>query len=124
MSHYTRTSIITKYVIGYIASLLLTTFSFGLIWFATTQEIGLQTIHIAGIVFISAILQLLIQLFLFLHLGEEKRPRWNLYTFLFMSLVVIIVVVGSLWIMANLNYRMMSPETLQHHINKTRSSGF
>jgi cytochrome o ubiquinol oxidase operon protein cyoD len=59
-----------------------------------------------------AVIQLVVQLVFFLHLGRGgSRSRWNLLVFLFMLIVVIIVVAGSLWIMANLNYRMqfMSP---------------
>ncbi|MEO8105561.1 MAG: cytochrome o ubiquinol oxidase subunit IV [Candidatus Saccharibacteria bacterium] len=56
-----------------------------------------------------AVVQLLVQLLFFLHLGRESKPRWNLVVFLFMVLVVVIIAGGSLWIMKNLNYRTMSP---------------
>ena len=48
-----------------------------------------------------------VQLFLFLHLGLENKPHWNLITFLFMLLILVVIVLGSLWIMYNLNYNMM-----------------
>ncbi|HEY6736937.1 MAG TPA: cytochrome o ubiquinol oxidase subunit IV [Candidatus Saccharimonadia bacterium] len=51
--------------------------------------------------------QLLAQLILFLHVGEESKPRWKLMVMLFAALVVLVVVVGSIWIMNNLNYHMM-----------------
>lgn len=54
-----------------------------------------------------AILQFVVQLFFFLHLGKESGPRERLYALLFMLLVVGIVVMGSIWIMYNLNYRMI-----------------
>ena len=53
------------------------------------------------------ILQAFLQLVFFLHLGLESKPHWNLITFLFTALVVIIVVGGSIWIMYNLNYNLM-----------------
>jgi cytochrome o ubiquinol oxidase operon protein cyoD len=53
-----------------------------------------------------AIAQLLVQLVFFLHLHRETKPRLNLIVFLFMLMVVGIVVVGSLWIMENLDYTM------------------
>jgi cytochrome o ubiquinol oxidase subunit IV len=124
MTHYTHATIVTKYIIGYTTSFLLTSVSFGTVWLTITQDVPLQTWQIIAIVFTFAVIQLFIQLILFLHLGEEKKPRWNLFSFLFMSLVVIIVVVGSLWIMANLNYRMMSPDTLEKQIDKASTSGF
>lgn len=64
-----------------------------------------------------AIVQLLVQLFFFLHLGQETRPRWKLVVFLFMLLVLFILVFGSLWIMYNLDYHMdMAPGQLDEYI--------
>ncbi|MDB5171051.1 MAG: putative cytochrome ubiquinol oxidase chain cyoD [Candidatus Saccharibacteria bacterium] len=51
-----------------------------------------------------ALVQLLIQLIFFLHLGNESKPRWNLIVFSFMMVVVLIVAIGTLWIMDNLDY--------------------
>jgi len=56
-----------------------------------------------------ALVQFVVQLIFFLHLGRETKPRWNLLVFGFMGLVVAILVFGSLWIMNNLNYNMMPP---------------
>ena len=49
----------------------------------------------------------LIQLVFFLHLGMESKPHWNTIAFLFMALVMLVVIGGSLWIMYNLNYNDM-----------------
>lgn len=54
-----------------------------------------------------AILQAIIQLVFFLHLGLESKPHWGMITFLFTVLVILIVIGGSLWIMSNLNYDLM-----------------
>lgn len=51
--------------------------------------------------------QAFIQLVFFLNLTREAKPRWNILVFLFMVTVVLILVVGSLWIMNHLNYNMM-----------------
>ena len=53
------------------------------------------------------ILQAAVQLIFFLHLGLETKPHWNMITFVFTVLVIIIVVGGSVWIMNNLNYNLM-----------------
>lgn len=53
-----------------------------------------------------AISQLLVQLIFFLHLGRGSNVRWNILVFLFATLVILIVVIGSLWIMNNLDYNM------------------
>jgi heme/copper-type cytochrome/quinol oxidase subunit 4 len=50
---------------------------------------------------------------LFLHLGQEAKPRYQLIAFNFMVLVVLVVVFGSIWIMQNLDY---------HHDDTMKSS--
>ncbi len=54
-----------------------------------------------------AVIQAVFQLVLFLHLGDEQSPKWNLLTFLFMLIILIIVVAGSIWIMVNIDYNLM-----------------
>lgn len=56
--------------------------------------------------------QALIQLVFFLQIGLESRPRWNLITFLFLILVLIVIIGGSIWIMHNLNYNVMPKGTV------------
>ena len=58
-------------------------------------------------VIILGIVQLLVQLIFFLHLSSHPSQRWNLITFSFTVLIVVILVIGSLWIMYNMNYNMM-----------------
>lgn len=58
-------------------------------------------------VFALGIIQAIIQLFFFMHLGLEEGSHWKLITFLFTVLVLIIVVGGTIWIMSNLNYNLM-----------------
>jgi cytochrome o ubiquinol oxidase operon protein cyoD len=62
-----------------------------------------------------AIVQLFVQMFFFLHLGREDKPRWRSMAFVLALIVVLIVVVGSLWIMNNLNYRM-TPQEMNHYL--------
>ena len=64
-----------------------------------------------------AMVQLVVQLVFFLHLGREHKPKWNMYALLFTGLIVTILVAGTLWIMANLNYNMM-PEQQDTYIIK------
>lgn len=63
-----------------------------------------------------AIAQLLVQLLFFLHLGSETRPRWKLLVFMFMVVVVAIVVIGSIWIMYNLDYNMMPAHEIDQNV--------
>ncbi len=101
-------SSITSYIIGFLLSLVLT-FS---AYFLVTQQILTGWNLILTIAFLG-ILQMIVQLLFFLHMGVEKKPRWNLQSFLFMALVVVILVSGSLWIMYNLDTRVM-PEDMMN----------
>jgi cytochrome o ubiquinol oxidase subunit IV len=65
-----------------------------------------------------AVVQLFIQLIFFLHLFNEKGPRWNLMVFSFMAIVLVILIGGSLWIMYNLDYHH------PHHPSPRESNGF
>ena len=107
------------YVTGYLLSLLLTIGAY----IVVTQH---RLVHSALIVSIIglAIAQVLVQLFFFLHLGQETKPRWKLAVLLFMLLILGILVFGSLWIMQNLNYNMLSPDAMNAYMINQNSAGF
>jgi cytochrome o ubiquinol oxidase subunit IV len=107
----------TAYVTGFVWSLALTVVAYTLVVHHTFSS----SILIAVVVGL-ALLQALIQLLFFLHLGRETKPRWKLFVFLFMVMVVAILVFGSLWIMANLNYRM-TPGEINNYMNN-QGGGF
>lgn len=109
--HVEVKSAVFKYVSGFILSLVLTLMAFWLVFQAIDGDgsrlpVGTITMMLVGL----AVVQLLIQLFFFLHLGHEAKPKWNLTIFLFMLIVLGILVFGSLWIMDNLNYNMTPQE--------------
>lgn len=91
-----------SYITGFILSLTLTLIAYILV----TQKLYTSTTQIIGIIVGLAIIQLVVQLIFFLHLGRESKPRWNVAVFMFAGLVVLIIVFGSIWIMNNLNYNM------------------
>jgi cytochrome o ubiquinol oxidase operon protein cyoD len=89
-------------VIGFLLSIALTV----AMYFVATQApvTGLSlTMILLGL----GCVQALVQLVCFLHLGIESKPHWNLITFLFMVLILVVIVGGSLWIMYSLDYQMM-----------------
>ena len=43
----------------------------------------------------------------FLHMSTERRLRMNVYAGVFTVFVVLCLVIGSIWIMQNLDYNMM-----------------
>lgn len=91
-----------SYWVGFVLSLVLTVGSYLLVVCDLLRGWSLE----AGIVG-CGLLQAFVQFQLFLHLGKETKPRYRLLVFLFMLLVLVILVFGSLWIMHNLNYHDM-----------------
>ncbi len=88
-----------SYTIGFILSVVLTLGAYSLV-----VNHVLTGWNLAFGLIALAILQLLVQLIFFLHLSNESSPRWNLIAFTFMLTVVLIVAIGTLWIMNNLDY--------------------
>lgn len=108
MSHTpqsTHTRSLIAYSIGFISSIILTLAAYSLV----TKDIfsdWTTAIVIAGL----AVVQCIVQLVFFLHLGQESRPRWRLHTMLSMLGIFCVVVFGSIWVMYDLNDRMMPTE--------------
>jgi cytochrome o ubiquinol oxidase operon protein cyoD len=61
---------------------------------------------LAGI-FSAGIVQILVHLHYFLHLDTSSTARWNVLAIIFTLIIMVLFVGGTLWIMYNLNYRMM-----------------
>jgi heme/copper-type cytochrome/quinol oxidase subunit 4 len=59
-----------------------------------------------------------VQLIFFVHLDQERKPRWNLMVLLFAVLVVVIICFGSLWIMKNLNYHAPMHDNIDEQMMK------
>lgn len=99
---------IMSYCVGFFGSILLTLSAYYLVTSSTSGDMLLYLL--AGL----AMVQATVQLIFFLHLRDEAEPRWRLLVFNFMLLIITIVVFGSLWIMNNLQYHMMSQEADQY----------
>lgn len=97
------------YAIGFLASLILTFASFTLV--ITQALTGHALIFtIAFLAFVQAIFQLRF----FLHAGQEAKPQWESLVLYFMIMVLLIIVLGSLWIMFDLNARVMPTMDMMH----------
>ena len=111
------------YIWGFGLSLLLTLGS----WLLVRRHVHSHHSFLVDSVLIAVILamaitQLIVQLVFFLHLGRESKPRWNLTVLSFALMVLLILVLGSLWIMYNLDYhhphKTLSPSELNQSIIK------
>ncbi len=92
-------STLASYILGFIYSLELTFAAY----FLVSKHLIFGNALIAAIITL-AIVQLFVQLIFFLHLERGSNYRWNLTVLAFAALVVLILVLGSLWIMNSLNY--------------------
>jgi cytochrome o ubiquinol oxidase operon protein cyoD len=93
---------IKSYVIGFTLSLILTLASFGVV----TTGLVPHNMKLPLIVAL-AVVQLLVQLVYFLHMGGAPEQRHNTAIFLCTGLLITIIVAGSLWVMHNANVNMM-----------------
>jgi cytochrome o ubiquinol oxidase operon protein cyoD len=108
---------LTSYVMGYLLSLELTVAAYLLaVRHVNSHHLLFAHRTLVGGIALLAVTQLMVQLFFFLHLSRESRPRWNLIVLLFAAMVLGIVVFGSLWIMHNLNYHTETPDQINKYI--------
>ena len=91
-----------SYLTGFVLSVILTAIPFALVMSGTLSSSAI----LAGI-FSAGIVQILVHLHYFLHLDTSSGERWNVLAMIFTILIMVLFVGGTLWIMFNLNYRMM-----------------
>lgn len=120
MKHESYKSQQTNYSIGYIISALL---CIGIYVIATLGAWPTKTILIVAL--IAAAVQTLVQSYFFLHLKRKGPMGWHLITYLVAWAMLLIIVVGSLWVVSNMNYNMgMDPEQMLQKIKIENSKGF
>ncbi|MGH7193115.1 MAG: cytochrome o ubiquinol oxidase subunit IV [Candidatus Saccharimonadales bacterium] len=108
-----------RYVTGFILSVSLTAVAFALVHIHIAHHHQYPSDNFMVVALPSlAVVQFFVQMVCFLHMGHESRPHWNAWALAFAATVVLILVICSLWIMSNLNYRMMSsPVQIQRYID-------
>lgn len=101
-----------SYVIGFILSLI---FTFIPYWLVVEKVVHGNAL--VGTILGFAVLQMLVQIIFFLHLGREKKPYWQRWFFMATVGAIFVVIGGSLWIMNHLHYNM-TPVTPQDAAKK------
>jgi cytochrome o ubiquinol oxidase subunit IV len=92
-----------SYLVGFGVALLLTAGSFLLALYRAKIPSTALILSLIGL----GLMQAVAQLIFFLHVGEEEKPKWETLILAFMTLLLLVVVIGSLWIMFDLNNRLM-----------------
>lgn len=93
---------LSKYLIGFALAAVLSAIPFALV--ATHTVTGATARIVIGF-FVAA--QLLVHFYFFLHINLNKQKREDLYLILFTSLIVLIMVAGTFWVIADLHMRML-----------------
>lgn len=108
---------VKAYTIGLIVSVILTLVVYYFVaGHANSGHFSYSHEFLTILILSLALVQLAVQLKFFIHLGHEEKPSWNKIIFASMLVVVFILVGGSLWIMDNLHYNMMSPEETETYM--------
>jgi cytochrome o ubiquinol oxidase operon protein cyoD len=94
---------ITPYLIGLGLAVVLTAIPFGLV-----AAGALPRFTTLIIIAVFAVIQILVHLRFFLHIGFTTTPRENLVALAFAALLICIMLGGSFWIMFDLYRRMMA----------------
>jgi cytochrome o ubiquinol oxidase operon protein cyoD len=96
----------TSYVIGFLLSLVFTAIPYYLV----VNKIITGNSLLATIIGF-AVLQMAVQIFFFLHLGRGPKPLYNVAFFISTVTIILVVVLGSIFIMDHLmNYSMIAPK--------------
>lgn len=92
---------LTSYVVGLLLAVTLSLIPIGLVLFPTWPR-GTTL----GVIFGLGLLQILVHLRCFLHISLGRSHRHDLYLLLFTSLILVLMVVGSLVVLGDLQHRM------------------
>lgn len=104
---------VQSYVIGFMLSLLFTFIPYVMVVNQTVTGTALLA-TILGF----ALIQMIVQVTFFLHLGRGPKPNWNLYFFASTIGVILMVVVGSIVIINNLHYNMSPTDKVAKVVNE------
>ncbi len=89
------------YLTGAVLSAVLTVVAFG-----TVMVLALDRPVTLVVIAVAAILQIVVQLRYFLHIGLDRQKREDLQLILFSVLMLSLMAFGTIWIMLNLAGRM------------------
>lgn len=89
------------YVTGLIAAAVLTIIPFAAVGFGMSTGMALWIVAILGII------QVIVHVRYFLHVDLSPESRDDLHLLLFSALLLFIMAAGTIWVLLNMNYRMM-----------------
>ena len=110
--HRSSHSSLKSYMTGFVLSLIFTAIPF---WLVMGNVIESKTVTIAAIMILGGI-QIVVHMIYFLHMNSRSEGGWTMMALIFTVVILVIVLVGSLWVMYHLNANMMpmSPEMMKN----------
>lgn len=113
--------LVLKYIYGFTGALILSVLGYIMVvgnWFNSASS------TMAALLLLAAV-QLFVQLVCFLHLGIHKRSLLRTVSIEFTIVMMLVIVIGSIWVMRNLDYRMgMSGEAMNEYMIEQNKKGF
>ena len=97
------------YVIGFVLSLILTAIPFWLVM----GKVLPSPVSTGYVILGFAVVQIVVHMVYFLHMNTKSEGGWNMLALLFTTVMLLIAVGGSLWVMHHMNKNMMPPMTPQ-----------
>jgi cytochrome o ubiquinol oxidase operon protein cyoD len=92
-----------SYMIGFIASIILTAIPFWLVMGGVFESKPLTAFFVMGL----GAIQIVVHMIFFLHMNPRSEGGWTLMALIFTIVIVGITLAGSLWVMHHLNANMM-----------------
>jgi cytochrome o ubiquinol oxidase operon protein cyoD len=91
------------YVLGFVASVILTAIPFWLVMNKVIESPGITTVVILGL----GVVQIFVHMIYFLHMDSKAEGGWSFMGLMFTVILVAITLSGSLWVMYHLNTHTM-----------------
>jgi len=110
---------INSYILGFVLSFGLTIAAFyPVIEHVNSGHLLFSHELLIPFVLTLAVIQLLVQFVFFLHIANLSKSSLNLVALVSTASIIIIIVIGSIWIMNHLNYNMRPKDTYKYIIQE------
>lgn len=96
-------STVAGYVNGFVLSVVLTAIPFWLVMSGGVVSSGVTALVILAF----AAVQIVVHMVYFLHMNTKSEHGWSILALIFTTVLVVIMLSGSLWVMYHLNTNMM-----------------
>lgn len=92
-----------SYLTGFILSVILTAIPFWLVMGHVFESRDTTIFVIVGF----AAVQVVVHMIYFLHMNTSSEGGWNMIALIFTTMLLVIILAGSLWVMYHMNANMM-----------------